>query len=143
MMRRRDVAILIGVLLVVFGGAFVVPRLGIFTREPFAPAAIARSIMAEVGSGPPSSACQSLLAQLRPLYTGLECRSHRSSASTASEKINAIVHRYRARPTDGWQIGEAGLTRSYRNPEQSAPGAATQSLFVMVSNTLVVTGHSN
>ncbi len=142
-MRLRDGVILVGVVLVIFGGAFVLPRLGLFDREPFVPATIARSIMTEVGSGPQSGACQSLLTQLRPIYSGLECRTHDTSASAASEQISAIVHRYRARPTSGWQIGEAGLTRTYRNPAQSAPGAATQTLFVMVSNTFVITGYRN
>lgn len=142
-MLKKDIAILLGIAALLLVGAFVVPQLSTFARAPFAPAVIARSIMREIGTAPPSSACQTLLTHLRPLYTGLECRSHRTSASTASERINAIVHHYRARPTGGWQIGEAGLTRTYRNPEQSAPGAATQTLFVMVSNTLVVTGYRN
>ena len=140
-MLKRDMVILTGIVIVILLGAFGAPRLSIFAREPFQPARIARDVMAEVSDAAPSAACRGLIAQLRPLYSNLQCKTHSTSASSASERVNTIVHHYRARPTNGWQIGESGLTRSYRNPDQTAAGAATQTLFVKVTNNLVLAGY--
>lgn len=143
-MSRRDVTILLGVTVLLLLSALVLPRLDLFARAPFVPSKIAREIVLEVGekSAAPS-ACRSLVAQLRPLYERLECRTHSYSPSEASERISAIVHRYRARPTSGWQIGDTGLTRVYRNPNQSEARAAQQMLFILVSSDLVVAGYSD
>ncbi len=145
-MVKRDGVILLGIVVLALLGAFGLPRLSIFAREPFRPARITRTVMGEVGdtgaSPSAEAACRGLMTQLRPLYANLECRPHRDSVSAATERINSLVHRYRARPTGGWQISEVGLTRLYRNPNQAEPGAATQTVFVMVTNTLVLAGYN-
>lgn len=145
MMRKRDTAILLGIVLVIFGGVFVVPRLSLTAKKAFDPSQIARTIVHEVGQ--PGSAftlaCDALSTQLHLVYEGLMCSSSRYPASEATERVNHVVHSFRARPTSGWQIGEFGLIRNYRNPNQVAPGAARQMVFVVVTNNLVLVGYND
>lgn len=148
-MLKKDGVILLGIVVLALFGAFGLPRLSIFAREPFRPARITRTLIGELGDEEEASraatvsACRGLLTKLRPVYANLECRPHRYSVSDATERVNSLVHRYRARPTGGWQISEVGLTRLYRNPDQAEPSAATQTVFVMVTNTLVLAGYTD
>lgn len=144
-MSRRDVAILLSVVVLLLLAALTLPRLSLSARAPFEPGRIAREIELELAQpgAAPDPACDPLTAQLRLVYAGLACSPSRYPASQTTERVNHIVHRYRARPTSGWQIGELGLTRSYRNPNQASPGAAEQTLFVVVSNTLIVVGYTD
>jgi hypothetical protein len=142
---KRALLTLLAAAVLISLGVWAAPRmLPRLVREPFNPEKIALEVVRTVGQADARAGglCTRRALQVSLLYRHVTCQPNRYEALEATAEVSRVLQHYRARPTSGWEITDAGLIRSYRNPDQSSPDTARQAVLVMITNDVVIVGYN-